>query len=320
MKELTGIQAMQEALIEEMTRDEKVLLIGESIQGGSFGLTTGLTQQFGRDRVVDTPISETAIAGGAIGLATAGYRPIVDFMFSGFMYVAGDEVLMKAGQWRFLHGGDQQVPLVYLGCAGAGFKLANEHSLMPAAAVLHSPGLKVVVPSTPYNAKGLLKTAIRDNNPVIFLWHLGLLGATEQIPEEEYIIPFGKADIKRQGADVTVVSYSLSVHQCLGVAQELEGSIDVEVIDLQTLEPLDIDAVMKSVEKTGKLVIVDEDMERCGFAGELACQVMEKGFDLLDAPIQRVCRDNMPIPGGLVEDAVLPGPVKVVDAIKAVMA
>ena len=320
MKQMTYMQALREAFVEEMQRDETVFLIGESVQAGSYDITSGIVRQFGADRVMDTPIAEAGIAGAAVGAATAGYRPIADMMFADFMLIAGDEIFLKAAQWRFLHGGKVNVPVVFFAAVGGGEALANEHSQVPSAYFLHSAGLKVVLPSTPYDAKGLMKTAIRDDNPVIFLWHKMLMVDKGEVPEEEYTIPFGVADIKREGGDVTVVANSYMVKQSLQVAQELEGQISVEVIDPRTLEPLDLDTILKSLEKTGHLVIVDEDTKRCGFAGELAAQVIEKGFDLLDAPIKRVCAKNLPIPGGYLEPYVLPQPEWIKRAIQEVIA
>jgi pyruvate dehydrogenase E1 component beta subunit len=313
------VQAINEALVEEMRRDEKVFVVGESVQGGSFGATSGLVQQFGPDRVLDTPICETGLAGVGLGASMAGYRPVVDFMFADFMYVAGDEVFLKAAQWHFLHGGRVNLPVVFMGAVGGGMMLANEHSQIPSAPVLHSPGIKLAVPSTPYDAKGLLKTAIRDNNPVCFFWHKMLLGLTGDVPEDDYTVPFGVAEVKREGSDVTVVANSLMVHYALQAAQQLEGKISVEVIDPRTLEPLDFETILKSVKKTGRVVIADEDTERCGFAGELGFQIMEKAFDSLDAPVRRVCAANYPIAGGYIEQHILPNAQKIIAAIEAVM-
>lgn len=319
MRELMYVQAVNEALAEEMKRDEKVFVVGESVQGGSFGATTGLVQQFGPDRIMDSPICETGIAGVGLGAAMAGYRPVVDFMFADFMYVAGDEVFLKAPQWRFLHGGKIDLPLVFMGVVGGGMMLANEHSQIPSAMILHNPGIKLAVPSTPYDAKGLLKTAIRDNNPVCFFWHKMLLGLTGDVPEEDYTVPFGAAEVRKEGTDVTVVANSMMVHYALQAAQELEGRISVEVIDPRTLEPLDLETILKSVRKTGRVVIADEDTERCGFAAELGFQILEHAFDSLDAPIKRVCAANYPIAGGYIEQHILPNAQKIVAAIEEVM-
>ncbi len=313
-------QAMSEALSEEMERDEKVFIVGESVRSGGIARAyTGFYEKFGADRILDTPISETGVAGAGIGAALCGYRPVVDLMFADFIFVAGDEIFLKAPQWHFLHGGKVTMPVTFLGAVGGGLKLANEHSKTPLAPLLHFPGIKVVFPSTPYDAKGLLKTAIRDNNPVFFLWHKALSFSAGEVPDGEYTIPFGVADVKKEGSDVTVVAAGMMVHYALKVAADLEGQISVEVIDPRSYEPLDLNTILKSVEKTGRLVIADEDTERCGFAAELGFQVMEKAFDLLDAPIKRVCSPNYPIPGGYVEAAYLPNPDKIAAAVKEVM-
>jgi pyruvate dehydrogenase E1 component beta subunit len=317
MRELTYVAAINEALAEEMARDDKVFVLGEGVQAGPFGATTGLVQQFGPDRVLDTPISETAIAGAGIGSAMLGYRPVVDLGFADFMYIAGDEIFLKAAQWRFMHGGKTQVPVVFFAAVGGGMKLGNEHSHVPSTMVLHSPGLKLAIPSTPHDAKGLLKSAIRDNNPVCFFWHKGLMGMTGDVPQEDYTVPFGVAEVKRQGSDVTVVANSLMVTYALEVASQLDGELSVEVIDPRTLEPLDMDTIMDSVSKTGRVVIVDEDIERCGFAAELAFQIQKKAFSTLKAPIQRVCAANYPIAGGYMEEQILPGTLQIRAAIEA---
>jgi len=321
MRTITYVQAMQEAMAEEMRRDPKVILFGESVRGGNYEHTVGLVGEFGPDRVLDTPIAETAIAGTGIGSALAGYRPIVELMFADFMYVAADEIFLKAAQWRFIHGGQTTMPLVFMAAAGGGLMLSNEHSRIPTSMIAHHPGLKLVIPSNPYDAKGLLKTSIRDNNPVVYLWHKALMGMKGEVPEGEYTLPLGKAEVKREGRDVTVVAFSNMVNLSLKVAEQLapEG-IDVEVLDPRTLEPFDLEAVLQSLEKTNRLVVVDEDTERCSFAAELATQVMEHGFSLLDAPVRRVCAANSPIAGGYMEQHVLPSQEKIKAAIQQVVA
>lgn len=319
MRELMYLQAINEAFAEELQRDEKVFLMGEGVQTGTFGTTTGLVDRFGPERIIDTPISETAIAGAAVGASLMGYRPIADLMFSDFMYICADEIMLKAAQWRLMQGGTQQLPCVFVANIGGYRKLGNEHSHSPYSVMLHSPGLKVVVPSTPYDAKGLLKTAIRDNNPVVYLYHKGLLPVKGEVPEEDYTVPFGVADIRQEGTDVTVIATSFQLFWVESAAAMLADEISIEIIDPRTLEPLDIDTIMASVRKTGRVVIVDEDTERCGFAGELATQIMERGFYDLDAPIKRVCAKNYPIPGGIMEKFVLPQPEWVIQAIKDVM-
>lgn len=318
MREIRLIAAINEALSEEMERDEKVFILGEDVQQATFGVTRGLVQKFGPDRVMDTPLAETAIAGAAVGSAMTGYRPIADMMFADFMWIAADEIMGKAAKWRFCQGGKVTLPVVFMAAIGGGGKLGAEHSQCPAAVYMHTPGLKLVIPSTPYDAKGLMKTAIRDNNPVIYFYHKGLLGLKGDVPEEEYTIPFGQADVKREGSDVTVVATGMMVQYALGVAKELEGKVSVEVIDPRTLEPFDIDTIVESVKKTGRAIIVDEDTKRCGVTSEIAAQIMDKAFDYLDAPIQRVAAADMPIPAGYLEAHVLPQPRDIVTAIEAV--
>jgi pyruvate/2-oxoglutarate/acetoin dehydrogenase E1 component len=319
MREIPYLVAINEALAEEMTRDDKVFIIGEDVQAGTFMTTTGLVQRFGADRVIDTPLSENAVAGACIGAAMAGYRPVADFMFADFMWCCADEVFLKAAKWRFIHGGKVNLPLVFLAAIGGGARTGPEHSQCPESVVLHNPGLKLAVPSTPYDAKGLLKTAIRDNNPVVFFYHKRLLGARGEVPEEEYAIPLGVADVKREGKDVTVVATAAMVQLSLDVAAEVEGSVSVEVVDPRTLEPLDIDTIVSSVRKTGRVVVVDEDTTRCGVGAEIGMQIMENAFDSLDAPIQRVGAANLPIAGGYMEQYVLPQPKDIRAAIEAVM-
>jgi pyruvate dehydrogenase E1 component beta subunit len=319
MREIPYLVAINEALAEEMTRDDKVFIIGEDVQAGTFLTTTGLVQRFGPDRVIDTPLSENAVAGACIGAAMAGYRPVADFMFADFMWCCADEVFLKAAKWRFIHGGKVNLPLVFIAAIGGGARTGPEHSQCPESVVLHNPGLKLAVPSTPYDAKGLLKTAIRDNNPVVFFYHKRLLGARGEVPEEEYTIPLGVADVKREGKDVTVVATAAMVQLALGVADELAGSVSVEVVDPRTLEPLDIDTIVNSVRKTGRVVVVDEDTTRCGVGAEIGMQIMENAFDSLDAPIQRVGAANLPIAGGYMEQYILPQPKDIRAAIEAVM-
>jgi len=319
MREIRFIQAVNEALAEEMERDETVFIIGEDVQSGVFGASRGLVERFGPERIMDTPLSETAVAGSAFGAAMAGYRPVADFMFADFMLIAANEIINNAAKWHFIHGGKVNVPVVFFGNIGGGARVGPEHSQCPETIFMHTPGLKVALPSTPYDAKGLLKTAIRDNNPVVYFYHKRLLGVAQEVPEEEYTVPFGVADVKREGKDVTVVATSFMVQHALAVANELEGKVSVEVVDPRTLEPLDIDTIVKSVQKTGRVVIVDEDTLRCSVSAEIGMQIMEKAFDSLDAPIKRVGAANLPIAGGYMEQYVLPQPKDIVAAIEAVM-
>ncbi|WP_449246660.1 alpha-ketoacid dehydrogenase subunit beta [Desulfarculus baarsii] len=319
MREIMYLEAIKEALAEELERDEKVFIVGEGVQTGAFGTTSGLVQRFGPERIMDAPLSETAIAGVAVGASLMGYRPVADMMFADFLYCCADEVFLKAPQWRLIQGGSQSLPCVFMASIGGYRKLGNEHSQCPTYLALHNPGIKCVCPSNPYDAKGLLKTAIRDNNPVLFLHHKGLLGMKGEVPTEDYTVPFGQAAILREGTDVTIVATSFMTFWATAAADLFAGQISCEVIDPRTLEPFDLDTVLKSLEKTNRLVIIDEDTERCGFAAELGMQIMEHGFDLLDAPVQRVCAKNYPIPGGVMEKYVLPQPEWVLAAIEKVM-
>lgn len=318
MRELQYNQAINEALMQEFERDENVLMLGEGCQVSSSETTRGLVDKFGKERLIDTPIAEMAIAGGAIGAAMMGFRPVADIMYSDFLYAAADEILIKTAHWRFIHGGRASLPIVYIGAMGGYRMLGPDHSHCPYSVVLHHPGLKVVVPSTPYDAKGLLKTSIRDNNPVCFFFHKGLIGMKEDVPEEDYTIPLGQAAVRREGSDVTVVAASYMNHMALEAAEKVKDEISVEVIDPRTLEPFDLDTVLASVAKTGRVVIADEDTERCGFGGELVAQIVEHAFDELDAPIKRVCAANYPIASGGLEQFVLPQLDQVVAAIKYV--
>lgn len=318
MRQLPYVLAINEALSEEMTRNEKIFIIGEDVQAGVFRASSGLVQKFGTDRVMDTPLSETAIGGAAIGACMMGYHPVADFMFADFMWCAADEIFLKAAKWRFNQGGRINLPVVLFACIGGGARLGSEHSQSPESVVLHNPGLKLCVPSCAADAKGLLKTALRDNNPVVYFYHKRLLGAMGDVPDGDVAIPFGVAEVKKEGTDVTVVATSLMVQYALAVANELKGKISVEVVDPRTLEPLDIDTIVKSVKKTGRVVIVDEDTLRCGVGAEIGMQIMEKAFDALDAPIKRIGAANMPIAGGYMEPFCLPQPKDILTAIEAI--
>jgi pyruvate/2-oxoglutarate/acetoin dehydrogenase E1 component len=320
MKELTLVEAIKEAYAEEMRRDEKVIMVGQDIRGGIFPHTMGLVQEFGPDRILDTPIAETAMYGMAFGAALEGYRPIVDFMFGGFTYVAFSEVSVTTGQYHFLHGSQQALPLVMTAAVGAGMRLANDHAMSIHGTFAHHPGIKVAMPSTPYDAKGMMKAAIRDNNPVMIPWHLGMMQERGQVPEEDYVVPLGVADVKREGTDVTVLANSVQLKNALQVAEKLEGEISCEIIDPRTFIPFDMDTLLRSLEKTNRLVIVDEDWESGSWASTISARVMEQGFDLLDAPVLRVCVPNMPVPGGYMEETIIPTVEKIETAIRKVFA
>ncbi len=339
MEAKTIVLALRQALMEEMNRDENVVILGEDIAvfGGAYRVTEGLMEMFGEDRVCDTPISEIAIAGAAIGAAMTGLRPVAEFQFNDFMACAMDQICNQAAKIRSMMGGQVKVPIVMRAPIGATGRAA-QHSQSLEAWFMHTPGLKVVMPSTPYDAKGLLKTAIRDDNPVIFLEHKMLYGGSSPggkaktavdklgdaftpAPEEEYTIPFGVADIKRSGSDVTIVATSLMVHKSLKVAEQLAAEgIEVEVIDPRTLVPLDKETILQSVEKTSRLIIVTEDVTTCGVGAEISAMVAERGLFSLDAPIKRVSIPDTPIPfAPVMESQVIPDEDNIIEAVRAVM-
>ena len=302
MREISYIQAITEAVDEEMARDPSVFLLGEDVRalGAPRGEFRGLFDKYGPERVVDTPISETAILGSAIGAAITGMRPIANIMYANFLGVCGDELINQLTQMRYMFGGKIKVPVTIVSYSGGGFSAAAQHSKTLYGWLMAITGLKIVAPSTPYDLKGLLKSAIREDNPTIVLYHQLLLrrDIKSEIPEEEYTIPLGKADIKREGSDVTVVAIALMVHRALAAATELqeEKGISIEVIDPRTLVPLDKQAIIDSVKKTGRLVIMDEEPKTGSVAAEIAAVVAEEAFDFLDAPIKRVCAPDTPIP------------------------
>ena len=299
MKTMMYRDAISSALAEEMRRDEKVFVMGEdvAITGGVYKATKGLLDEFGPQRVRNTPLSEWAIAGVACGAAMCGARPVAEIMHVDFIGCCFDIVLNQMSKMCYKTNGKLTVPMVLRTQGGRGKSNGCTQSQSLESLFTHIPGLKVVMPATPKDAKGLLKSAIRDNNPVMFVEHKGLYQTKGEVPEEEYLIPLGKADIKRAGKDVTIITYSKSVLTSLDAAKELEGKgIDVEVLDLRTLVPLDFDAIKESVTKTGRVVIVHESTERTGYGAEIAAQIADKLFDELDAPIVRVCGANIPVP------------------------
>ncbi|MCL2494010.1 MAG: alpha-ketoacid dehydrogenase subunit beta [Clostridiales bacterium] len=299
-REITYAQAVKEAMSEEMRRDPDVFFMGEDIgvYCGAFGVSAGMLEEFGPERIRDTPISENGFVGAAIGAAITGSRPIVELMFSDFMSVCFDHILNQAPKMRYMFGGKVKVPMVLRTASGGGTGAAAQHSQSLETIYAHIPGWKVVVPSTPYDAKGLLKTAIRDDNPVIFLEQKLLYRTKGDVPEEEYTIPFGNADIKRVGADCTIITYGRMVHLCMDAAARLaEAGIEVEVVDIRTLVPLDTEALIESVKKTKHCVIVHEAVKYAGFGGELAAVINESdAFYYLDAPIKRLGALYTPIP------------------------
>lgn len=320
MRTITLIDAIKEAIQEEMRVDPDVFLVGQDIRGGIFPHTKGLVEEFGPDRIVDTPISESGMYGTAMGAAQEGLRPIVDFMFGGFSYVTFSECSVSTGQYHFLHGSQRPLPIVMTAGVGTGQRLANDHAMSIHGTFAHHPGIKVAMPSTPYDAKGLFKAAIRDNNPVVIPWHMGIMMLEGEVPDEDYIVPLGVADVKRVGTDVTVLANSMQLQNAFKVAEKLQGEIDVEIIDPRSFVPFDMECLLASLEKTNRLVIVDEDWESGSFASTVSARVMEQAFDLLDAPVTRVCLPNMPVPGGYMEEYVAPNPEKIEAAIRAVCA
>ncbi|MDD3364192.1 MAG: alpha-ketoacid dehydrogenase subunit beta [Syntrophomonas sp.] len=319
--QMTYAEAIRDGLRVELKRDPKVYLAGEDVGpfGGCFGVTAGLFDEFGPKRIVDTPISENFIVGHAVGSSACGLRPVVEVMFDDFITVCFDEFANQAAKVRYMFGGKAKVPMVCLTINGAGVGAAAQHSQSLEALLTHIPGLITVIPSTPADAKGLLIAAIRDDNPVIFYEHKQLLGVSEDVPEGDYTVPIGKADIKREGSDVTIVAWSWMVQKSLAAAEELaKDGISVEVLDPRTLVPLDKEAILKSVGKTGRLVIVQESCKTMGFGSEIAAIVAEEGLDLLNAPIIRVAAPNTPIPfSPVLEQEYIPSVEKIVAAVKS---
>ena len=329
-RELTMSKAIAEAIGQEMERDQRVFYMGEDVgaYGGIFGATQGLLERFGPDRIMDTPISETAFIGAATGAATEGLRPMVELMFVDFFGVCMDQIYNHLAKNTYMAGGAIKIPVVLTAAMGGGYNDAAQHSQCLYSIFAHVPGLKVVVPSTAYDAKGLMIEAIRDDNPVIYLFHKGLMGlgwmaypdgTVTPVPEEAYTIPLGRADVKRPGTDVTVVALALMVHRALDAAEQLAAEgISAEVIDLRTLKPLDSAAVIESVTKTHRLLIVDEDYRSFGLSGEIAAIVAEEALDYLDAPVKRLAVPDVPIPYSRpLEDFVVPQVDDIVGAARA---
>jgi len=327
-RRLNTAKAMVEAIAAEMERDDNVFVLGEDVgaYGGIFSSTTGLLDRFGPERVMDTPISETGFIGAAIGAATEGMRPIVELMFVDFFGVCMDQIYNHMAKIHFESGGNVTVPMVLMTAVGGGYSDGAQHSQCLWGTFAHLPGMKVVVPSNPADAAGLMTAAIRDDNPVVFMFHKGVMGlpwmkknprSIGPVPIGEHVVEIGKAATPRSGSDVTVVTLSLSVHHALDVADELAGDgVDVEVLDLRSIVPLDTDAIIESVSRTGRLVIVDEDYQSFGLSGEIAARVAEHDPGLLRAPIRRVAVPDVPIPySRSLEYAALPTPARIKAAI-----
>lgn len=323
MAEIMYREALNMALREEMRRDPLVFVIGEGIgeRGGSYKVTEGLYKEFGYERVIDTPISEASFTGAAVGAAIVGTRPVVEHLFIDFTMLVLDQIINQAAKYDFMSGGKGRVPMVLRTQGGAGNGLAAQHSQSLEGIYYHIPGLKVVMPSVPYDAKGLLKSSIREDSPVIFIEHKLLYTTKGEVPEEEYFVPLGKADIKKTGDDVTLVTYSYMTLKCLEAAQMLEKEgISVEVVDLRTLNPMDKETILESVRKTGRAIVVHEACKRGGVGGDIAAMIMEEAYDDMDGPVQRIAGKNTPIPYNIdLEKACVPTVEEIIEGILKVV-
>ncbi len=313
-------QALNLAMREEMRRDPNVYVIGEEVAEyqGAYRVTEGLLQEFGEKRVVDTPISEEVIAGIGVGSAMVGLRPVVEMMTINFAILALDQIVNHGAKLRYMSGGQLSIPMVIRAPQGAGMQLGAQHSQNLESWFMHVPGLKVVAASNPYDAKGLLKSAIRDNNPVIFLEHEMLYTTKGEVPEDDYTVPLGVADVKREGRDVTIITYLRMVGPVMAAAEALAAEgIEVEVIDLRSLRPLDIETITDSVKKTHRAVVVEEDWPTCGAGAEIMARLQETAFDYFDAPIYRVSSEDVPMPYSKnLERSAIPDEAKIINAVK----
>ena len=330
-RKITYQQAVNEALDQEMTRDASVVVLGEDVVGGTgsdgemdawggvLGVTKGLYKKHG-DRIMDTPITESAFIGAAAGAAACGLRPVAELMFIDFLGVCFDQIYNQAAKFRYMFGGKARTPLVIRTMYGAGLRAAAQHSQALYPVFTHIPGLKVVTPSSPYDAKGLLIQAIRDDDPVIFCEHKVLYTLEGEVPEEPYTVPFGEANFVREGDDVTIVAVGRMVHHALDAAKGLaKDGISVEIVDPRTTSPLDADSIVESVEKTGRLVVVDESSPRCGFAADVAALVAREAFSALKAPVQTVTPPHTPVPfSGVLEDMYVPSAERISEAVRKV--
>jgi pyruvate/2-oxoglutarate/acetoin dehydrogenase E1 component len=320
MRQISYSEAMAEAMAEEMRRDPSVVVWGIDIgpYGGAFGATRGLWEEFGPERVIDMPVSEAGYVGAGVGAAATGLRPVVELQFSDWITIASDQLINQAANMRYMFGGVISVPLVLRAPVGGYVGAGAQHSHSFESIFAFVPGLKVVLPATPYDAKGLLKSSIRDNNPIIFFEHKAMYEMKGEVPQEEYTIPLGVADIKRPGQDVTIVTYSFMVSKSLAAAEKLaEQDVDVEVIDLRTVDPLDEETIIASVKKTNRLVIVQETWRKCSISSEVSAIVAEKALDYLDAPILRVTGADVPVPAApILEEYVLPSEDSIIETVK----
>ncbi len=324
MPEITYREAIHDAMVEEMRRDDRVFLIGEDIgtYGGAFGVSAGMLDEFGPDRIRETPISEAAIIGAATGAAMVGMRPIAEMMFMDFIMLAMEPLVNQAAKARYMFGGKATVPMVIRMPSGSGTGAAAQHSQSLETILMHIPGIKVVAPSTPYDAKGLLLSSIRDPNPVCFVEHKLMYKSKGEVPDEDYTIPLGVADVKRKGDDITIVTSGIMVHKSLDAAKELaEEGISVEVVDPRTLRPMDVDSIAKSVKKTGRLLVVHEAVKTAGWAGEVMASISETpAWDYLDAPMRRLAGKDVPIPyNPKLEAAAVPQKDDIVREVKAIV-
>jgi pyruvate dehydrogenase E1 component beta subunit len=334
-RKLSMSEAINEAMKLAMRKDENVILLGEDVAGGAeidhlqddeawggvLGVTKGLVQEFGRERILDTPISEAAYIGAAMGAAATGLRPVAELMFNDFIGCCLDQVLNQGAKFRYMFGGKAEVPVTIRTTHGAGFRAAAQHSQSLYALFTSIPGIKVVVPSNPYDAKGLLLAAIEDNDPVIFFEDKTLYNMKGEVPEGYYTIPLGKADVKREGTDLTIVAIGKQVNTALTAADQLSHKgIDVEVVDPRSLSPFDEETILSSVEKTNRLIVIDEANPRCSIATDIAAIVADKGFDMLDAPIKRITAPHTPVPfSPPLEDIYLPTPQKVIEVVSELL-
>lgn len=324
MRSITYAEAIREAMIQEIKENEDVYILGEDIgiYGGAFGVTNGMEDELGADKVMSTPISESAITGVAVGSALTGMRPILELQFSDFMTVAMDQIVNQAAKLRYMNGGKGSIPIVIRTPGGSGAGFAAQHSQSLEAWMAHVPGLKVVQPSTPHDAKGLFKSSLDDDNPVIFFEHKLLYSMKGEVPEESYSIPLGKADIKREGTDATIIATSIMVHRALEAAEKLAAEgISVEVIDPRTLVPLDINTIVESVKKTNRAIVVYEAVQRGGYGAEIASLINEsEAFDYLDAPVKRLGGKPVPIPYNInLEKKAVPQVADIVEAVKSTL-